>query len=146
MRLCRFLGPPLSNCSMRIRLLLEETGLSWTSHHLDLIKEENLTDKYFKIHPHGLIPAIVHDGEIVYESLDILRYLEEKYPEIPMIPADEEQRIEMEDWLDITKDIHVKVIKVWVYGKEKLTTKSLESLAEYQKQQPNQRSPLIFIK
>ena len=30
--------------------------------------------------------------------------------------ADEEQRKEMEKWLDITKDIHVKVIKVWVYG------------------------------
>lgn len=127
-----------SNCSMRIRLQLEEKGLLWTSHYIDLMQGENLTDEYFKIHPHGLVPAIVHDGEIVWESSDILRYLEEKYPEPPLIPADEELRIEMENWVDITSDTHVKVIKVWIYGKEKLTTKSWESLAEYEKLQPNQ--------
>lgn len=127
-----------SNCSMRIRLLLEEKGLPWTSHYINLDTQENLTEQYFNIHPHGLVPAIVHNGEIVYESSDILRYLEEKYPETPMIPADEEQRKEMEEWLDITRDIHVKVIKVWVYGKEKYCSKTRESMKEYEKIQPNQ--------
>ncbi len=127
-----------SNCSMRIRLLLEEKGLPWTSHYVDLDTQANLTKDYFKLHPHGLVPTIVHDGEIVYESSDILRYLEEKYPETPLIPADEEQRKEMEKWLDITKDIHVRVIKVWVYGKEKYTSKTPESMKEYEKIQPSQ--------
>ena len=123
---------------MRIRLLLEEKGLPWTSHYINLDTQDNLSEDYFKIHPHGLVPAIVHDGEIVYESSDILRYLEEKFPEPPMIPADEKQRKEMERWLDFTRDIHVKVIKVWVYGKEKYCSKTPESMAEYEKIQPNQ--------
>ena len=62
-----------SNCSMRIRLLLEEKGLPWKSHYINPDTQENLTEEYFNIHPYGLVPAMVHNGEIVYESSDILR-------------------------------------------------------------------------
>ena len=39
----------MSNCAMRVRIALEEKGLNWTSHLLDLMKGENLTDEYFGI-------------------------------------------------------------------------------------------------
>lgn len=62
----------LSNSSMRVRLLLEEKGLSWTSHLLDATRQDNLTDAYLRINPTSLIPALVHDGVVVTESSDIL--------------------------------------------------------------------------
>jgi glutathione S-transferase len=127
-----------SNCAMRIRIALLEKGLPWTSHYINLDTQDNLTDEYFRIHPHGLVPSLVHDGEIVYESSDILRYLEEKYPEPSLIPTDPEQQAEMEEWLDLTRDIHIKVIKVWVYGKERYRSKTQDSMPAYIAKQPNQ--------
>ena len=66
----------MSNCSMRVRLTLEEKGLPWTSHHLDLRKAENITPEYFGIHPKGLVPALVHDGFVHIESTDIINYID----------------------------------------------------------------------
>jgi len=43
---------------MRVRMTLEEKGLDWTSHHLDLRKKENISDDYFGINPNGLVPVM----------------------------------------------------------------------------------------
>ena len=70
-----------SNCSARVRLLLEEKELPWTSHHVDLGNKENITEEYFGINPKGVVPALVDDGTVVTESNDILLYLEDKFPD-----------------------------------------------------------------
>ena len=66
----------VSNCSMGVRMRLEEEGLSWESLHLDLLKEESITEEYFGIKPHGL----VHDGRVMIESDDIIEYLDQAFP------------------------------------------------------------------
>lgn len=85
----------LSNCSQRVRLALEEKRLEWTSHHLDLPSNEHVTGDYRRINPRGVVPTLVHDGQVVIESNDILVYLEEHYPEVPLRPADEGARGEV---------------------------------------------------
>lgn len=67
----------MSNCSQRIRIMLEEKGLAWTSHIVDIPKEENLTEWYQGINPNGLVPTLVHDGQVIIESSDILKYLKD---------------------------------------------------------------------
>ena len=84
-----------SNCSMRIRLFLDEKGIPWNDHFIDLRAQKNLTEEYFAIHPQGLVPALVDDGVIVYESADILEYLEEKFPEPSFTPDTAEGRAEL---------------------------------------------------
>ena len=74
-----------SNCSMRIRLFLDEKGIPWNDHFVDLRAQKNLTEEYFAIHPQGLVPALVDDGVIVHESADILEYLEDKFNELNII-------------------------------------------------------------
>lgn len=86
----------LSNCSQRVRLALEEKGLPWASHHLNLPGNEHITSDYRRIHPNALVPTLVHDGQVVIESNDILEYLEEHFPEPPLRPADTEGRATME--------------------------------------------------
>ena len=54
-----------SNCSGRVRLLLEEKQLPWKSHHIDLAKKENVSEEYFGINPKGVVPTLVHDGTVV---------------------------------------------------------------------------------
>ena len=45
----------LSNCSQRVRLGLEEKGLVWTSHHLNLAANEHVTSDYQRINPKGVM-------------------------------------------------------------------------------------------
>ncbi|KAJ8959487.1 hypothetical protein NQ318_022184 [Aromia moschata] len=47
---------------------------------------------YFKIHPDGKVPALLDGDEVMIESLDISDYLDEKYPENPLYPADPEAK------------------------------------------------------
>src|SRR5918997_6096021 len=43
----------------------------------------------------GLVPVIEDDGTVVVDSMEIIRYLEERYPEPPLYPADGARRAEM---------------------------------------------------
>lgn len=47
-----------------------------------------------------LVPVIEDDGRVVFDSTAILRYLEERYPEPPLYPADEARRAEMDVYID----------------------------------------------
>lgn len=127
-----------SNCSMRIRLFLEEKGIPWESQYVDLRKQENLTEEYFSIHPQGLVPALVDDGVVVYESADILEYLERKFPSPSFVPASEQMRSDLHDLLEFTRSGHLPIIKTWVYGRNNRPTKTPESMKTYEQLQTDQ--------
>ena len=71
----------MSNCSQRVRLVLEEKSLRWTSHSVNLFTFEHASADYQSIHPKGLVPALVHDGRTIIDSNDIIRYLDRVFPE-----------------------------------------------------------------
>lgn len=87
----------MSNCSQRVRLALEEKGLAWQSHHLNLPGNEHVSEDYQRINPNGVVPTLVHDGQVVIESNDILDYLDEQFPEPPLAPADAAERARMRE-------------------------------------------------
>eukprot|EP00931_Biecheleriopsis_adriatica_P028512 TRINITY_DN16992_c0_g2_i1.p1 TRINITY_DN16992_c0_g2~~TRINITY_DN16992_c0_g2_i1.p1 ORF type:complete len:255 (+),score=35.92 TRINITY_DN16992_c0_g2_i1:88-852(+) len=106
-----------SNCSARVRLLLEEKQIEWTSHHIELFKKENLCEAYFAINPKGLVPALVHDGTSIIESNDILVYLEEVYPEPSFRAVSEQDQAQVATWLRKSGDLHIPAIKTFMYYK-----------------------------
>ena len=61
-----------SSCSQKLRIFLALKGVDWESHEIDLMTNENLSDYYLGINPHGLLPSIVHDGDVHIESNDTL--------------------------------------------------------------------------
>ena len=61
-----------SSCSQKLRIFLALKGVDWESHEIDLMTNENLSDYYLGINPRGLLPSIVHDGDVHIESNDIL--------------------------------------------------------------------------
>lgn len=126
-----------SNCSARARLLLEEKGLNWTSHHIDLGKKENISEAYFGINPKGLVPALVHDGVVVTESNDILVYLEDTFPEPGFRSVSEDHQAEIDQWLKKSADLHVPGVKTFQYSRinAALLRKSEEEEALYRKLQ-----------
>ena len=128
----------ISNCSMRVRMTLEEKELNWLSHHIDLKKKENITDEYFGINPNGLVPTLIHDGVVHIESNDIIDYLDMTFPEPPLRSTQNEA--EMLEWLKLSASLHVPGIKPYVYAKKMAPKlkKSQEEEAKYKNLQKNE--------
>jgi len=68
------------NCSQRVRICLIEKGVSWKSHPINLLLNEHSSDWFQKINRKGLVPVLVHDGKIVTESVEIIRYIDRTFP------------------------------------------------------------------
>ena len=89
-----------SSASRRVRLCLAEKGLSFESKLVDLTKSEQHTPEYLKLNPLGVIPLLVlDDGRSLYESGTICEYLDETYPDPPLMPKDPYQRAEVRNWV-----------------------------------------------
>lgn len=76
---------------------LEELGLDYHTHKIDLAALEQKAPEYLKINPNGRIPALVDDGFAVFESGAILIYLAEKTGRL--LPADHKGRSQVIQWL-----------------------------------------------
>lgn len=72
--------------SARVRWLLEEIGAPYEVVRLDLSKNEHKTPDYLKIHPHGVVPALVDGDLTLFESAAICAYLADKFPEQRLAP------------------------------------------------------------
>lgn len=94
-----------STCSKKIRILLALKKIDWVSHPINLVKRENNSDWFMGINPRGLVPVLVHDGQVHIESNDILEYLEHLYPDPPLIP--EEYSAELTELLQIEDELHI---------------------------------------
>lgn len=101
----------MSNCSQRVRMALCEKGLDWTSHHIDLLRGEQLTENYQGINPKGVVPTLVDNGRVIIDSADIIRYLEHKTPDIGvrLIPDDPETTAQMDFWIEAAATVQAEI-------------------------------------
>jgi glutathione S-transferase len=70
--------------SWRVQLALEVKRLRYVSHLHQISTGELKTPAYLALNPRGLVPTLVDDGYVLYESLAILTYLDRKYPDPPL--------------------------------------------------------------
>jgi glutathione S-transferase len=88
-----------SFCSFKVRLCLEEKGLEWKSHYLDLMRFENLRPQYLELNPNGVVPTLVHDGRSLIESSIINEYLDDRFPAVALRPKDAFELAQMRLWV-----------------------------------------------
>jgi maleylacetoacetate isomerase len=76
-----------SSCSYRVRWALHHKKIPFTSVKVDLLKGESRKEPFISINPLGMIPALkFSNGNILCDSWAILEYLEECYPQNPLLP------------------------------------------------------------
>ena len=75
------------NCQ-RVKIALAEKNLPYDIVPIDLRAQEQKTPSYLKLNPYGKVPVLTDDATVLYESLIINEYLEEKYPNPPLMPKD----------------------------------------------------------
>lgn len=128
---------PMSNSSMRVRLLLEEKGAEWTSHRVSLAAGENLEPDFLRINPRGLVPALVHEGIIVTESNDILEHIDRYVPGRSFAPVEAARRSDVLDWVDRASELQIRAIRTYVCGKTGDRLFCEEGMALYREIQPD---------
>jgi glutathione S-transferase len=74
-----------SVCAQKVRIALEEKGQEAEEHLLTLRGDQN-EPAYLKLNPNGVVPTLVHDGAPIVESSLILYYIDEVFPEPPLMP------------------------------------------------------------
>ena len=90
---------PMSPCAQKVRIALTEKGIDWTAIHVDLPGKANLEPDYLKLNPLGVVPTLVDDGRPVIESSIICEYLDDRFPEPSLKPADPWQVARMRFWM-----------------------------------------------
>jgi maleylacetoacetate isomerase len=79
-----------SSASFRVRIALNLKGLKYEQAPIHLRRGggEQLSAAYTAINPQALVPALEDGGKILTQSLAIIEYLEERYPQPPLLPRD----------------------------------------------------------
>jgi glutathione S-transferase len=87
-----------SPCARRVRIVLLEKGLPWTTRLVDLTKMEQKRPEYVRLNPNGVVPTLVHGERVIYESNVITEYLDDVFPTPPLYPRDPWERAQAKMW------------------------------------------------
>jgi maleylpyruvate isomerase len=77
-----------SGTSHRTRIALNLKQLRYEIVPVNLREREHKDQRYLALNPQGLAPTFDVDGEILIQSPAIIEYLEERWPDPPLLPAD----------------------------------------------------------
>jgi glutathione S-transferase len=87
------------NCQ-RTRVVLYEKNLPYETIPVDLVKKEQKRPEFLRMNPYGKVPVLVDGDTILYESCIINEYLEERYPNPPLLPKDPGRRAKIRIGID----------------------------------------------
>jgi maleylpyruvate isomerase len=77
-----------SSAAYRVRIALNYKGLAYEQVAINLRDGAQRAPEFLAINPQGLVPVLEDDGARLTQSLPILNYLEERYPEPALLPKD----------------------------------------------------------
>jgi maleylpyruvate isomerase len=111
-----------SSAAYRVRIALNLKGLDYAEVDHDLRTGAHKEPAYVSVAPAGLVPAVEHDGHAYVQSLAILEWLDERWPEPALMPKALDQRATVRGMaLTIATDIHpINNLRVLKYLKNEL--------------------------
>ena len=98
-----------SSAAYRVRIALNLKGLTVDQIpvHLSRNGGEQRSEAYREINPNALVPSLEDNGAVINQSLAIIEYLDEAYPQVPLLPGSAADRAHLRAIaLTIACDIH----------------------------------------
>lgn len=98
-----------SSAAYRVRIALNLKGIAAEQHAVHLVRDggEQHREGYKALNPNQLVPTLLDDGQAITQSLAICEYLEERYPQPPLLPPDAMGRARVRSLsLTVACDIH----------------------------------------
>ena len=127
-----------SACSQKVRILLREKGIEYASHPVNLALGQHVTPWFLGINPRGVVPVLVHDGEVHVESNDILAYIDSRLPsEAPsFFPVDEAERAFVQESLALEDSLHMdlRTLTMGFIMPRRLAQKSEKTLRRWERE------------
>jgi glutathione S-transferase/RNA polymerase-associated protein len=128
---------PLSPYAQKVKLALYEKGIEFDASTPDIFGGSD--ERFVRSSPRREVPSLLDDDCTVFDSTIILEYLEDKWPEPPMLPSGpaERARVRMlEEMCDTTYEaINWAVAEILVFGRargelaERLLGRAREQIA-----------------
>ena len=82
-----------SSGAYRVRIALALKGIEVAMEYVDLTKGEQKNPAYVALNPQALVPSFIDDsGNVLTQSLAIIEYLEERFPDRPLLPVTPTER------------------------------------------------------
>jgi len=100
--LIRLYRAPYSTNVERVALALAHKGLEVESVVIDYADRS----KVIEVSGQGLVPVIVDEGEVVVDSIEIIRHLDRRYPDLPLFPSDPARRAEIDVFLEWFNEVY----------------------------------------
>jgi len=77
-----------SQAAYRVRIALALKGKEWKEELVDLLKGEQFAGPVAQHNPHHTVPVLIDGPLVLTQSLAIIEYLNEVYPDPPLLPSD----------------------------------------------------------
>lgn len=91
-----------SSTSYRVRIALNLKGVAYTQAPINLRTGEQSIGSFADLNPHKTVPMLMVDGKALVQSLAIIDWLEETYPDPSLLP-------EAPDAIQLCKELHYAV-------------------------------------
>ena len=85
--------------TMKTLYVLEAVGADYEYEFVNLGEREQRREQFLQMNPVGKVPVLEHDGEFLFESGAICRYVANVL-DSPLYPADKLQRARVDQWMD----------------------------------------------
>lgn len=110
--------------SLRASWALEEVGAPWSYYKLNARAGEHRSDEFLSLNPDGKVPCLVDQDFVLTESMAIVTYLGEKFPDSGLVPAKLNERALYFQWssfavTELEQPLWTKAKHSFVFPKEK---------------------------
>lgn len=96
-----------SSAAYRVRIALNLKGAPYERRDVMLLENQQYSPEHLALNPQGLVPALEVEGKVLTQSLAIIDWLDARYPEPRLIPADPDARAAaLAQALVVAADIH----------------------------------------